>query len=113
MLEPTDPLTSSTWTDGIGRLTIEALEAAERADWDRVSACYGARRAWFKSNFVMPNLAQALLAMDQTIMARVRVAQAALHQLLVEATAARSRWKSLSSTITDNRQVGGQLDRHS
>jgi hypothetical protein len=113
MPEPTDLLTSTIWTDGIGRLTIEALEAAERGDWDRVSTCYDARRLWFKNNFVMPNLAHALLAMDETIMARARVAQAALHQLLVEAATARSRWKSLSSTIANNRPVGGQLDRHS
>jgi hypothetical protein len=61
----------------------------------------------------MPNLARALLAMDETIMARARVAQAALHQLLVETATARCRWKSFSLTIAAGRPVGGQLDRHS
>lgn len=111
MPEPNNFPTPGAWTDGIGRLTVEALEAAERGDWDRVSACYDARRTWFKHNHVMPNLACALLAMDETIMARALVAKAALHQLLVEAAAARSLWKSFSSTLVDGRSVGRQLDR--
>lgn len=113
MPESNESLTSGAWTDGIGRLTVEALEAAEQGDWERVSACYDARRAWFTHNVVMPNLAHALLAMDEAIMTRARVAQAALHQQLVDAQAARSRWKSYFSTIMDGRPVGEQLDRRS
>jgi len=113
MLERNNSPASGAWTDGIGRLTVEALEAAESGDWERVSACYDARRAWFTHNIVMSNLAHALLAMDEAIIARARVAQAALHQQLVEAQAARSRWKSYSSTIMDCRPVGEQLDRRS
>ncbi len=102
---------SVAWTDGISRLTVEALDAAERGHWDKVQACYHERATWLGHNYVSSNLAQALLAMDARVTAVAQAARAAIEQELAQTQTAHRQWKTLSATLGDTGSVGHQLDR--
>ncbi len=98
------------WTDGISRLTVEALEAAERGQWDRVEACYRERETWFRHNHVSSNLAQALLAMDTAVLERVTVAHAAVGQALFQAVNVHKQWRTIAGATGEVAPVGGRLN---
>ncbi|GKS59169.1 hypothetical protein YTPLAS18_26960 [Nitrospira sp.] len=97
--------------EGISRLTVEALDAAERGQWDRVQACYEARASRLHHKHVSANLAHALLALDARVMEQVNAAQAATGHALAEARAAQKRWKTLSNTIHETVPIGKRVDR--
>ena len=101
------------WTDGVSRLTVEALDAAERGQWDRVEACYQERAKWFRHNRVSPNFAQALLAMDATVIERATAARAVADHNLAQMLTTQRQWKTLSTASRESAPVGGRLDRHS
>ncbi|MFO0775935.1 MAG: hypothetical protein U0172_14850 [Nitrospiraceae bacterium] len=97
--------------EGVSQLTVRALEAAERGRWDEVEACYQAREAWFRDNPVSPNLARALLAMDQAVMERVSAAQAATGQALTQALTVHRQWRTISASIVEpTTAIGRRLD---
>lgn len=99
------------WTEGVSRLTVEALDAAERGQWEKVEACYLERAKWFRHHHVSSNLAQALLAMDAAVMERAAAAHAAAGQSLAQMVVARKQWRSLSSVSVEGAPVGRHLSR--
>lgn len=99
--------------EGVSRLTIQALEAAERGQWDLVEACYQAREQWFRENPVSPNLAQALLAMDTVVMERVAAAHAAVGQALSSAVTVHKQWRTIADSTGESVAVGRRLNAQS
>lgn len=100
-------------SEGVSRLTIQALEAAEQGQWDLVEACYEARAEWFRVNPVSPNLAQALLAMDAAVMERVAAAHAATGQALSSAVTVHKQWRTIADSTVDTMAVGQRLNARS
>jgi hypothetical protein len=66
------------------QLTQDAIEAARDGQWDRVIALYDRRMAQLQLNHIAPGLTQTLVKWDQWLITRVREAQAAIQQNLLE-----------------------------
>ena len=97
--------------DGVSRLTVQALDAAERGQWERVQACYEARDSWLHHNHVSANLAHALLDLDARVMEHVSAAHAATGHALAEARSAQKRWKALSHSVHESVPIGNRVNR--
>jgi len=66
------------------QLTHDAIAAARDGQWDRVIGLYDRRMTQLHLNPIAPGLTQALVKWDQWLIARVRDAQAAIQQNLLE-----------------------------
>jgi hypothetical protein len=66
------------------QLTHDAIGAARDGQWDRVIGLYDRRMTQLHLNPIAPGLTQALVKWDQWLIARVRDAQAAIQQNLLE-----------------------------
>jgi hypothetical protein len=66
------------------QLTQDAIEAALDGNWDQVSALYERRVLQGPLNHISPGLTQTLVKCDQWLITRVREAQAAIQQNLLE-----------------------------
>ena len=97
--------------EGVSRLTVQALDAAERGQWERVRACYDARADWLQHTHVSANLANALLELDARVMEQVSAAHTATGHALAEARVAQKRFKALSHTVHEAAPVGQRVNR--
>ena len=86
----------------IVRLTMTAIEAAERGQWDTVMQCYTERGVLLRTTQTSARETEELLRLDKQIHARVHTAQVVLASLLSEATATRQRLQGL------HQRLGGQ-----
>lgn len=86
----------------IVQLTVTAMEAAERGQWDTVMQCYTEREVLLQTMQAPACEADELLQLDQQIHDRVHTVQAVLASLLGETTATRQRLHGL------HQRVGGQ-----
>ncbi len=95
----------------VGRLTEQALSAAERGEWDLVAACYDERAKHLQDALLTPQLARTLLDWDTAVAERAALAQRAAGRALTDVTAMHRQWKALSHHVGDGPHVGERLNR--
>lgn len=95
------------------RLTILALDAAERGDWTSVQTCYREREAQLALASASGAVADRLLEADAVIKDKLGLAKAAIGQLLSETATVRRQMARMDGRDGGSVRVGVTFDRES
>lgn len=90
-------------------LTLAAVRAAERGQWDRVEECYQERETAMSRVVLSHDQIERLLAVDRRIQAQALVAKAALAEQLRQSFTTRIMLKGLRAGIGEPGGDSGTL----
>lgn len=98
------------WTT-LERLTEAARTAALKGEWNVVEACYRQREAVLQEAELSDGVRERLLALDQEVVERVRMARAGLAALLQDVNVRRHRLEQLRQRLGGGGDSSPFIDR--